>query len=166
MADPMTDIYANFRSALEAHDPLMDLVKKGNRIWWDEERAGRKPKVQDADLAQLELAPTSMQIDRYASHAGLLFQLSMELRVSTGKRQVDKRLWPLTFEVVRAVERGVDNVKRLGIDDGKISQITMGDADFAFDDTELNQGRKGWSANFPVSVHFILHRARLLEDFS
>lgn len=102
--DPITQVHNAIWELLLAHPPFADAVKEGNRILFTGTSRGPiKDEVSTADLPEVRLVPAgaATQLQRTSNGSSLVKRFAIQVR--TGEQRVDAGLYPLEWEIYRAL---------------------------------------------------------------
>ncbi len=145
--DPITKVFDAFWVMLNSHQPFCNLVKAGNQItFMGKDAAPIKGEISDGDLPEVRILPTSaeVQIQRTSNSSTII--MTWEIGVSTGDQRIDCLLFPLTWEIYRALKDWRIELDALTWNSKKyvklVRPLTVA---FGVSQTDLNRGIKGWS---------------------
>jgi hypothetical protein len=152
--DPITQVYNALWTLLESHAPLTQLVELRNRIKFSGTNTDPvKAEVLTADLPELRLVPLSgsSYLTRTSSSSTILQQFRVEL--STGDQRVDAALFPIQWEVYRALCNWVTTLQALKWNSkAYVTTLKAGEHQQGVTNTDLQRGIKGWSLLWSCSV--------------
>jgi len=164
--DPITQVYYALWSLLEAHEPLAQLVKVGNRIKFSgATRDPVKAEVSDADLPELRIVPVSStpHLQRTSNASSILKRLRIE--VSTGDQRVDAGLFAMEWEIYRALSTWAATLTALTWNSKKYVRlarpVTVQDGTAQAD---LERGIRGWAAVWECEVEMWFDTADMQSD--
>lgn len=103
--DPITRVYNALWSLVENHAPLAFMVKPGNRIKYAGSRDPAKSNKLDADLPELKLVTVSSEPHAYVDSTNSEIVKRFRFLLKTGDRRVDMALFPIEWELFRALAR-------------------------------------------------------------
>ncbi len=153
---------ALWSQCFEKHQPLMDLVKPGNRIKRIDEIRPDKPLLQDADLVELDIVPTDWDLSElFLSSSGSRIVQAYEVRMTTGEKD-SRAVSRIKWEVLRAVSQLFRSENDGGIPQNLglpfvLKTEILGQTD-SLDDTILKRKRSGWTALMMLGVHLNFDR--------
>lgn len=152
--DPFTQVHEALWSMIENWDALAEMVKVGNRVkMTGTARDPLKEQVSTDDVPELRIVPVngSMGLDVTNEEYGI--KQDWEIQVSTGDQRVDAMLFPIQWEIMRALATWPDVLNALKwnnkefILNMEVSRVSAG-----VSDRDLNRGIKGWSLLLTCSV--------------
>ena len=149
--NPFITGYGKIWDALEAHTPLTDIVKVGNRNKLDQAQPERlKPSLQPADLPELGVVPIGFEFDVFATSTSATATKALAITMKAGDLRVQEELFILQWEVARAfgiagVKLGLSVIERWTLTDGAEERQ-------AFAETK---GSQGW---FSVATLTLFYR--------
>ena len=154
--DPFTQTLNRLWELLESHAPLADMVRLGNRI----KLAGAngdpyKPQVMAADLPEVLIEPAGGQVDLFATSTSTRAVQDYAVTAVTGDLRVHTLLFPLKWELVKALSRSGDNLGLPFVRKVRIAE----QADRA--DRGKSARAAGWSLRLIVSVEMWFASAEL-----
>lgn len=164
---PVKKIFDALWVLLEAWTGFTDIVPVGNRVKYTAGVPGTlqiKQEVADADLPEVRIVPTGM-ITHYSmdsAHDGLWAEFQIE--VATGDTRIDAVLFPLQWEIYRALAGASAALNALEWN-GKAGFALSLVADVISEgvsDTDLSRGIKGWSAVWSCRVHMAFTHTDLI----
>lgn len=105
VTNPLTLVHEALWKLLESHRPFAKLVVEGNRIKYTAESSPFKRDSSVADLPEVRLVPvqTTPHLQRTSNSSSLLKRF--EVQVKTGSQFVAEKLYPLEWEIYRALAR-------------------------------------------------------------
>ena len=82
--DPFSQVYDAVWKALQAHKPLMDLLRPGNRIRFDDTEPNdpEKENVREGDLPELMLSPAGIEGQPWATSSSSQLTQGLELQLT------------------------------------------------------------------------------------
>lgn len=155
---PVKKVFDALWALLEAWTGFTDLVPVGNRVKYMEGVPGTlqvKQEVSDADLPEVQIIPTGMETNYTLNSSHTELWAEFEIRVSTGDVRIDAVLFPLQWEIYRALA-GASAALALLEWSGKAEFVKSLVANVISEgvlDPDLNRGIKGWSAVWSCRVH-------------
>ncbi len=155
--DPFTQNYGAVWDALEAHTPLTDLVKLGNRMKFDQLDP---PQLKDSQLVgdtpALMLLPSggSFQIFR-TNKGGSAFQ-AFQLGIIAGDKRLQKQFFPVKWETIRALAKAG---RTLGLE--FVINVTIGDISEDLDDFATSLGIQGWTGQLEILTELFFTKDEL-----
>lgn len=157
--DPLSLIYAALWDCLEANTALASLVRPGNRMkFLGTVRDPLKDKIGDADTPELRLIPTGLpQVTYRADSSNARFTQGLQIGLATGDQRVDYRLFPVQWEVMRALSAWptfLDPLTWNGFTFGTGALVSVTDSPQGVVDADLSRNIVGWSALVNLTVMF------------
>lgn len=152
--DPATQVYNALWDMLEAHKGFTDLVRVGNRIKMSgRKRRPIKDEVSEADLPEVRIIPAGGEphVQRTSNGSSLVKRFAIQ--VSTGEEVVDVKLFPVEWEIYRAMSKWAVTLQALKwngrsfVNLARPLEITEG-----VSDSDLNRGIVGWSTVWMCEV--------------
>jgi hypothetical protein len=156
VANPFSDIFDALWAAAEAHTPLTDLVRPGNRPRSQPKRIGANQPADTPEL-RLRLSPGG-GANPSATSSTAIFQQNFEWAVGTSSKDTSVLL-AVKWELVRAM--AVAQVNNLGL--AFVTRMAFPDLSESDNNPDLDRGTPGWSGVYTVSVEFQWDRAALLS---
>jgi len=156
LIDPFTQIYNAIWTVLENHDGITKRVRLKNRI----KLSGKDPDPQKtnilgADLPELMLTPAGGGGFSWTS-SGLQMQPSFRLQLAAGDLRVHKQLFPIKWQIIRALKQTRTN---LGL--SFVTNIEITDIGESTDNAESDRGTPQWTGLFEILVHAYLSNTEL-----
>lgn len=101
--DPFSQVYDALWDLMERHTPFAKLVKPANRIKYSGRRQPEKQSIADSDYPQVRILPAGSEVhhERTSSSGSIIKRF--EVQIATGDRRVDERVFPLQWEIIRAM---------------------------------------------------------------
>lgn len=154
MADPFSTVYDALWAALEGHAGFTALVPVGNRIKFNKPDP-IKAEVSTQDLPEVRLLPASFAGNLPITSNSSRVQHQFEVQIATGSQQVKGKLFPVAWEVIRALSKWQSHLTGLTWDAGKVIRVTNVRTFSAREGVlyqDLNRGIIGWSLNMTIDV--------------
>lgn len=152
--DPFTLVYNALVAQIADHDGVSDLVKKGNLIGY---AAGNtdptKGNIQSGDVSELEVRPAGGDAQLWWSKTSAEVSRRFVVGLTTGDLRVEKSLFPLEWELLRAIASTTNN---LGL--SFVTKVSIDGFDEERTGMDEHRGTKGWVALFSVVVEMHLNR--------
>jgi len=159
ITDPFTQIYNAIWTILENHDGITKRVRLKNRI----KLSGRDPDpykstVLDGDLPELLLEPSGGGGFLWTS-SGLQITTTFQLRLAAGDLRIQKQLFPIKWEIIRALKQTRTNLGLSFVKNADIIDITetTGNAD-------VDRGTPSWTGLFEIAVQIYFTDTELQTD--
>lgn len=170
--DPFSRVLDALWDRLEGEADLMALVRPGNRLQRMGAPRASKTRHQDADLPQLEVRSMGMEgVSLWPSSDTVLLPRDYQIGVVTGSRDETANLYPVEWELIRALVRlaikndpeepplGLSFVKRIAVSSVEETEHTRGEP------APLARGRSGWIAILAVQILLAFNRkTHFLDD--
>ena len=153
-SDPFSLVHNALWTLLERHKGFTDLVKSGNRIkFTGANRAPIKDPILTADLPEVRVTPVggASQVQMTSSSTKVIKKWSVQ--VSTGDQRVDAVMFPVEWEILRALNDYVSTLTALQWNSKpfvKLCRVT--DISEGVSQQDLNRGIKGWSVVWACEV--------------
>lgn len=167
MSDPFTLAYQGIADLLNLHEPLQKYVRLSNSVFWTDDRQRRRQvrSRQDAGLPELELLPAGKpNIQPWQTSTSAAVDQVFMIEVATGKQRIDKAMFPIQFELLRALAVGSPdyfvNDAWLGLK--FVTDVRVISAEESDDDPETAKGRRGFSTVLSILVRMTLDRKTVL----
>ena len=159
ITDPFTQIYDAIWKILENHKGVTKKVRLKNRI----KLSGVDPNpykntVLDADLPELLLEPTGGGGFAWTS-TGLQMASNFQLRLAAGDLRVHKQLFPIKWEIIRALKQ-----TRTNLDLSFVKNVEITDINETIGNDEVDRGTPSWTGLFEISVQVYLTNTELQTD--
>lgn len=152
--DPFTRVYNAIMALLADHDGVSDLVKPGNLIGYaSKSRDPIKSNVQSGDLAEIEVRPAGGEAQLWKTSDSTEVTRRYVVGITTGELRVDESLFPLEWELLRALAGTTNN---LGLP--FVVNVHIEGFDEESEATDRHRGTKGWVALFSVIVQMNFDR--------
>ena len=152
--DPIVQIYYALWDLLEAHQPLANLVKIGNRIKMSgDKRDAMKKEVGESDLPELRLLPVSStpHTQRTSNTSSIIKRFRIE--ISTGDQRVDMGLFIIEWEIFRALANWAPTLQALTWEGKKYVVLARPTAEKdGFSQKDLARGIKSWSSVWECEI--------------
>jgi len=155
--DPFTQVLERLWELLEGHAPLAAMVRPGNRIKLTGDGGDPyKQDLQHADRPELVIEPGRGEVRLAATSTSTTAAQDFDLRLATGSLHVAGELFPITWEIVKALAAAGE---ALGLDFVRnVRLIALADSRT---DAGANRGVRGWSTVLTVRVEMWFARAEL-----
>lgn len=101
--DPLSLVYDALWDILEAHKPFTRLIKPGNRIKYSGRRDPEKDGSGDSDYPKVRILPVGGETHLERTSSSGFLSKRFQIQVATGDRRVDERLFPVEWEIIRAM---------------------------------------------------------------
>lgn len=155
--DPFTRIYNALWAGFIAHAPLAELVRETNRINVASADASPfKGGVQNADFPELAITPGPLGLKPHATSSSAAVEVAFNIEIATIELRANRQLWPMVWEVFRAVIAMGDTLLKLSF----VKDINV---EAPFDVTSMNEeknrGTPGYSAVARVVVLCFFNKA-------
>lgn len=150
MADPFSTAYETLWTRLLAHAGFSALVRTGNRLRHDGTNwQAQKTSTQSADLPEIDIFPAGLEEWGQRSSDRVLVKQRLVVAVSTGDLRIDERLYPITYNLLAALE----NAAELGgtVVGGGLLCDDLG-VDMSREDSQLNRGTQQWTAIARIGI--------------
>lgn len=150
--NPLTQVYEALWEMLEGHQGFIDLVAEKNEIKMLNS-SPLKDQVSTADLPEVRIIPAggSTHINNSTNSTKLIRRFSIQ--VATGDRDISTSLYPVEFEIIRALHGWTNILMELEWSGCKFVkrcvQLDTVEGSAAYD---LNRGIKGWSCVWSCEV--------------
>ena len=159
LTDPFTQIYNAIWTVLENHDGITKRVRLKNRI----KLSGKDPDPQKtnilgADLPELLLTPSGGGTFRWTS-SGLQMMTNFQLRLAAGDLRVHKQLFPIKWEIIRALKQ-----TRTNLDFSFVKDVDIADISETTGDEDADRGTPSWTGLFEITVSIYLTNTELQTD--
>lgn len=162
MSDPLTIVHDGLWHVLETWPGFTDLVPPGNRVKYSgEDRGQAKDRILTADVPEVRLVPVGLGVGWHETNAEHRVTQRYQLQARTGDLRLDRALYPVVWESLRALAAGLDALLALGwegapfvenvrVTGGQEGLLTRGEA----------RRIAGWQAllNFDVEMIFEVSR--------
>ena len=159
ITDPFTQIYNAIWTVLENHDGITSRVRLKNRIKFSgKDPDPQKSNVMDADLPELTLTPSGGGGFFWTS-TGIQMEPSFKLQLATGDLRVQKQLFPIKWEIIRALKQ-----TRTNLDLSFVKNIEISDIDESTENADSDRGTPQWTGLFEILVHVYLTDTELQTD--
>ena len=160
--DPFTQTQRALWHCLDEHLGLARLVKMGNRQRHMTDTGDhRKPNVQAGDLPELDLVPTAFSaVLSWTSQSAEVVR-RFELRTVTGEPLLDAALFPLEWQLLRAIGSAAERAPPLGLP--WVTDLTVEEASQQQSGDDLARGADGWTAVMVIAVRMRFDRAKQLK---
>lgn len=150
--DPFTRVYNAIMALFADHDGVRDLVKPGNLIGYASDSADPiKGNIQPGDLPEIEVRPAGGEVQLWKTSDSTEVLRRYVVGITTGELRVHESLFPLEWELLRALASTTNN---LGLP--FVVNVHIEGFDEDPEATDRHRGTKGWVALFSVIVqmHF------------
>jgi hypothetical protein len=156
--DPFTQVHDAIWTMLEAHAGFTALVPRGNRIKFSDSarnatlekvpnRDPMKEKVQAGDLPEVRVVFASIDRGEGQSSNHETFWVRWEIHVASGDQRLTAILFPLVFEVFRAMHGWQSVLGALTWSGTRlVKNFRTGSVRIGVTDADLNRNIQGWSA--------------------
>lgn len=152
--DPFTQAYDALVALFADHEGVQHLVKKGNLIAYTGGSGdSTKGNIQSGDLPEIEVRPAGGEAQLWFSSSSAAVVRRFVVGITTGELRIDKWLFPLEWELLRALAGTTDN---LGL--SFVVKVSIEGFDEERSGTEEHRGTKGWVALFSVVVEMNFSR--------
>lgn len=156
--DPFSMVYNTVWDVLNRHKPLADLVKLRNRIRFDtDDRDPEKQEIIDSDVPELEMYPAGGDAEPFHTNTSSLASQSLVLQLTTGELRIHKVLFPVKWELLKALIQCGHNLGGLPF----VRGISFSGIDETQDDDAANRGTRGWSATITITILMVFDNTRL-----
>ena len=156
--DPFTRVYDALVALIADHDGVKHLLKKGNLIDYSGGRDDpTKSNVQSGDLAEIEIRTAGGDALLWFSSDSSMVGRRYSVGITTGDLLVDKSLFPLEWELLRALAGAKDD---LGL--SFVHKVSIEGFDEEREGTDRHRGTKGWTALFNVVVEMTFDKKKHL----
>lgn len=164
--DPLSQVYDALWDLLEVHVPLTSLVKAGNRVKFSgTSRDPEKERVSTADLPEIRIIPLggTPHIQRTSNGSSWVKRFAVIL--ATGDKRVDVSLFPVEWEIYRAMAQWADTLTALTWNDKPYIKLARPvSATEGISDRDLQRGVEGWTAVWQCEVELWFTTADLKEE--
>lgn len=152
--DPFTRVYNAIMALFADHDGVSDLVKPGNLVSYaTKSRDPLKVNVQSGDLPEIEVRPAGGEATLWKTSDSTEVIRRYVVGIATGDLRVDESLFPLEWELLRALAGTTSN---LGLP--FVVNVHIEGFDEESEATDRHRGTKGWVALFTVGVQMYFNR--------
>ena len=152
--DPFTLAYDALVALFADHEGVQHLVKKGNLIAYTGGSGDpTKGNIQPGDVPELEVRPAGGEAQLWFTSSSAAVIRRFVVGLTTGELRVDKSLFPLEWELLRAIAGTTNN---LGL--SFVVKVSIEGFDEERTGTEEHRGTKGWVALFSVVVEMNFSR--------
>lgn len=145
--DPYTQVYDALWTLLSGRADFTALVKLGNRINYSGSEDPAKQVVQSADLPECEMRVGTFEFDLFKTSSSTESMQTYELRITTGDTRLDVGLFPIQYEVLKALASTGNNLGLSFVQDINVT----GGVD-SLDDDEMKRGKRGWVLRITIAV--------------
>jgi hypothetical protein len=164
-SDPISQVYDALWALLEDSRELCSMVDVGNRKKYSGEGTPEKEQVATADFPEIRIVPvaTTPHTQRTSSTSTMLVKFRIE--VASGDQRIDAGLFPIEWEIYRAMARWASVVTSLEWNEkayvitAKATSVQDGLAP-----ANLMRGILGWVALWECEVELFFTTADLQED--
>lgn len=164
--DPFTQVYNALWEMLETRSVINKMVRLGNRIRLDgKNRDPIKNSVGVRDLPEILIVPgnSAPHIQRTSNSSTCLE--TIEIRVSTGDQRIHELLYPLKWEIYRALATWATKLQSLMWKNKTFVRLAKPvSASDVVTDSDLNRGVIGWSTIWACEVEMWFSTADLQGD--
>ena len=159
ITDPFTQIYNAIWTVLENHDGITSKVRLTNRIKLSgKDKNPYKSTVLGADLPELLLEPSGGGGFLWTS-TGLQMLTNFQLRLAAGDLRVQKQLFPIKWEIIRAMKQ-----TRTNLDISFVKNIEIADIGESTEGAEATRGTPQWIGLFELAVQVYFTNTELQTD--
>jgi hypothetical protein len=154
--DPFTQTLNKLWDLLESHEEFTNLVRLGNRVKLTAaDPDPYKPRAQSADLPEVRVEPNGGQAELFATSTSTRAVQNYAILVTTGDLRVNKLLFPLKWELMKALSKSGDNLGLAFVKKVRIGELT--------ESTERKgaPGTRGWSGTITVTVEMWFPNSQL-----
>lgn len=162
--NPITLVYEEIWALLESWKNFTDLVKPGNRVKHLVDDESNKGEVLNADFPEVRISAEGITPDVQISSGSCALSYNFSIEVSTGNKRSDEMLFPLSWEIFRALVGWHT----------KLTALTWNDAAFVKDLHAVNvldgrskrdrdKGIGGWATIWSVTVLMVFSMS-VLKD--
>ncbi len=163
---PVQKIHDALWVLLEAWDGFTDLVPVGNRVKYTAGVPGTlqvKQEVATADMPEVRIVPTGMATHFSADSSRDDLFAEFQIEVATGDTRIDAVLFPLQWEIYRALAGASAALALLTWNTKPFALSLVADVvSEGVSDTDLSRGIKGWSAVWSCRVHMYFTHSDLI----
>lgn len=152
--DPITQVYYALWELLEAHVPLAAMVRVGNRIKFSgANRDPMKDEVSGADFPEIRVLPVSSEPHLQRTSNGSSIVKRFRVVAATGDQRVDAGLFPLEWEIYRALSSWATVLMSLRWKDKPYVRLAKPiSVEDGISRTDMERGIKGWASIWEVEV--------------
>lgn len=164
--DPFTQVYDALWSLPWKRKELCRLVKPGNRITFSgQDRDPLRPEVSTANLPELTLIPISGQPHVQATSNSSFWLARFEWQLATGDKRVNRALYRVTFELLRALANWLTVLQALKWKSKPFVVVQIPrDERIGVTERDLNRGIQGWSSLWSCEVKMFFATADLIAE--
>lgn len=164
--DPFTQVYNALYELPWARAEMCKLVERGNRVTFSgRDRSPLKDQVNVSDLPELRLIPTGSTPHIQRTSSTSTWILRFEWQLATGDQRVNKFLYPVEFELLRAMANWIPTLQALTWKDKKFAWgAPVTEARTGVTETDINRGIRGWVALWTCEVRLALTTADLISE--
>ena len=160
--DPFTQTQLALWDRLDKHLGLGRVVKVGNRLRHLTDTGDRrKPNVQAGDLPELDIVPVAFNAQLAWTSNSAEVVRRFELRIVTGEPLLDVALFPVEWQVLRAIGAASEEAPPLGL--SWVVELSVEDASQQQDGADQSRGAEGWTAVMVIAVRMRFDRAKHLK---
>lgn len=164
--DPFTQVYDALYSLPWEREALCHMVKPGNRVSFSgADRDPLKPSVQAADLPEIRLIPTGGTPHLQRTSSSTTWIMRFEWGIATGDQRVNENLYPVEWELLRAMANWIAVLTALTWKDKVFVWFAKPtDSREGVTETDINRGVKGWVALWACEVHLKFTTSDLIAE--
>jgi len=150
--DPFTRVLAALWDLVEDHYPLTQMIAVGNRIYRQDQPHAERSRIQDGDAPELNILPVGFtSVDELYSSDTASFRQQFEFHLTTGSRDETELLFPITWELLRALAAS----KKTKLNLAYVRNMEIDGVDHSRTDSADQRGRLGWTCVLTVTVILI-----------
>jgi len=152
MADPLSEVYAEFWDQLETVSDLTDLVKAGNRLKFDKRNA-IKMNLSTIDVPELRVVVVGGEPKPRASNLRGWTE-TYEIGVVTGDQRLEDVFFPLRWALIKAVHAVETGLILLDLSayDGTVVSVNPQSVRDGVSAADEARGIDGWMTFWTVDV--------------
>lgn len=161
LANPFKLVYDGLWDLAWSWQNLCDLVKPSNRITFaGDDRDPIKPEIAAADLPELRLVPIGGAQQIHRSSSSSYWKARYEWQVSTGDYRTNEHLWPVQWELYRALSGWLTPLRAIKWPKSNpksfVTLMNLTSSTEGVSDQDLRRGIDGWSSvmTCEVDMHF------------
>ncbi len=154
--DPFTQTLDKIWDLLESHTGFTDLVRLGNRIKVSGTNPDPyKPRPQSADLPEVRVEPEGGKVELFATSSSSRATQDYAVSLVTGDVRVNKQLFPLKWEMMKALSKSGDNLGLSFVTKVRVREVgeSVGQED--------HRVKRAWSGKWIISVEMWFANSQL-----